>query len=312
MFWLIISGFQIFTAKQQSAHQSLVISLQVCTRLICLLLRDSATAEQSVVTVFTPPPPQQRQLSTQYPWHCLEDSNSKGIYICLSFLCIFFQLYYVSQTCDNFNMCTVIPGTYARHRGKVCVCSHRCFTAALSIERSMHTQRCGPEESLEQQEGATVSQTPFLPFALQIKPLLPLLQMRAAVLVGSSRWRAEEQCHPPPAPPSPHAPQRSRATILPGMCQQGAVCSCMLAIWPGLTLFLSGNKVRRHPVAAGLSQAGRKACTGSHWSASGLHDVNAHMPLPLFPLLPFNSNCSHQPVSLQICHSFQRTGLEAI
>lgn len=94
--------------------------------------------------------------------------------------------------------------------------------------------------------GATVSQTPFLlglSFALRIKPFLLLWQMRSAMRVGSSRWRAEEQSHPPPAPPSPHPRPCSGVTVLPQTHEWGDVCSCTPEIRPGLTLSVSGNKV---------------------------------------------------------------------
>lgn len=68
--------------------------------------------------------------------------------------------------------------------------------AALSIKHSLLTHK-------DVDLGAKVLQAPFLlgsPLALQIEALL-LWQMRAAVLVGSCRWRAEEQCHPVPTPP---------------------------------------------------------------------------------------------------------------
>lgn len=126
------------------------------------------------------------------------------------------------------------------------------------------------------------------------------------MLVGSGRWAAEARCHPPPTPASPHAPCNAGTTALPKTHEQEAACSCTLATWPGLTLALSGNKVRWHPVTVGLSRAGRKVWAGSLWSASGLHDVNAHMPSLLLCFLLFNSNCSHQPVSLRMCHIFQK------
>lgn len=132
------------------------------------------------------------------------------------------------------------------------------------------------------------------------------------MLVGSGRWAAEVHCHPPPTPASLHAPWNAGTTALPKTHEQKAACSCTLVVWPGLTLSLSGNKVRWHPVAVGLSWAGRKVWAGSLWSASGSHDMNAHMPSLLLCFLLFNSNCSHQSVSLRMCHIFQKIDLEAI
>lgn len=105
--------------------------------------------------------------------------------------------------------------------------------AALSIKHSVLTHK-------NADLGAKVLQAPFLlgsPLVLQIEALLPW-QMRAAVLVGSFRWKAEEQCHPAPTPP-----QHSGATALAQDTVTGDICSHTLAIWPGLTLPLSGNKV---------------------------------------------------------------------
>lgn len=116
----------------------------------------------------------------------------------------------------------------------------------------------------------------------------------------------------PSTPASPCAPRDTGTTALPRahmspVCR--ATCSCTLETWPGLTshgqgsplLSLCGNKVRWHPVPEGLSWAGRKVR-----SASGLHDVNAHMPSLLLCFLLLNSNCSHQPVSLKMYQIFQK------
>jgi len=146
-----------------------------------------------------------------------------------------------------------------------CIPTHALWLPSASSAPHTHTQRCGLEESLEQHVGATVLQTPFLPFVLQIKALLSPWQTRAAVPVDSSRWRAEEQCHPPSTPPFPRVPQCSGAAALPATHKRGAVCSCTLPVQPGLALSLHGNRNRRHAVTAGLSRAGRKACVSSHW-----------------------------------------------
>lgn len=129
---------------------------------------------------------------------------------------------------------------------------------------NLHMQRCGPEKSLEQHEGAGVWETLLLlgsPSVLWIK-VLSLWKTWTAMLVGSSRWRAVATSTHSSFPTCSLA---LRATALPVTCKRGAVCFRTLAIRPGLILSLSSNKVRRHLVASGLSQAARRACTDPHW-----------------------------------------------
>lgn len=149
--------------------------------------------------------------------------------------------------------------------------------------------------------GANASETPLLlhpPFSLLLKALL-LWQTGAFVLVGSGRWAAEEQCHPPTHSCFPTCSSEHREHC---SAQGSLACSWTLAAWPGLTLSLRGNKVRWHPVAVGLPQAGRKVWAGSLCSASGFswrectYALTAAL-LPAFEQQLLPSTCLFENVS---------------
>lgn len=149
--------------------------------------------------------------------------------------------------------------------------------------------------------GANASETPLLlhpPFSLLLKALL-LWQTGAFVLVGSGRWAAEEQCHPPthscfPTCSSEHREHCSAQGSLAWQHGQGSPCP-YVAIRSGGILSLWGFP--RQGGRCGLAPSAQHQV---------FHDVNAHMPSLLLCSLLLNSNCSHQPVSLKMCHIFQK------
>lgn len=140
--------------------------------------------------------------------------------------------------------------------------------------------------------------SPGLPFCSSVKGTSALADR--GIHAGGQRQMGSSRAVPAPQCCLPTCPLGRRDHRSAQGSQTGATCSCTLAPWPGLTVSLCGSRVRWHPVAGGLSWAGRKVRAGSLWSALGLHDVNAHMPSLLLCSLLYNSNCSHQPVSLRM------------
>lgn len=232
---------------------------QVCAKLICLLLTDS---EQFVGTAFTLPALLQKQLSPKHPWHCLQDILASGFTSacdsCVSFFSILlyvshmWQFYHCFQHC--FSWITSVSCRQSLHLFPPIIYS-------CSQHRALNAQRHGPGSKCIRN-----TPSPGFPFCSSDKGTSALAE-GALVRVGSGRQAAEARCHPPPTPASPHAPCNAGTTALPKTHEQEAACSCTLATWPGLTLALSGNKVRWHPVAAGLSRLGRKVWAGSLWSS---------------------------------------------